>query len=189
MKKSLLLVFLLSCSTLYGQGLKLISLHKGKVVLEGKNESCKITMSVMAEITYTNCKQITNSKNVRILCTKRKSMCKTEREVDKFIYSDDLVSKKKKSKLPNLQDMSYYKARKIIINAGYTPKINPHPSQYGQAKKLYQQGYVEIDDCAGSPIMPCQFHFNTGSNKILIVDTYTREPNLLDVFVTNVYFQ
>jgi hypothetical protein len=169
----------------------MINLKIGKVLLKGQDESCKITMDVMATITYTNCKRLTNSKGVKILCTKRKSMCKTEKEVDNFIYRDNYILKETLTQLnlENLQDMSYYKARKLILKAGYTPRINPNPPQFGQANKLYKHGYKEVDDCASIATMPCNFEFNTNTSKRLIVTTYTQEPNLLDVFVVSAYLE
>ena len=192
MKKILLLLSIFITSTLYGEGIVSVDLMNGKVILQGKNESCKITMNVMAIIKRTNCKRLTNSKGVKIVCTRRKSMCKTELEVDNYIYRDMSLHLKKKTrfkKLPDLKDMPYYKARKIILQAGYKPKINSNPPQFGQAKTLYKHGYKEVDDCSSISIMPCRFEFYASGNKKLIVSTYTQEPDELNLFVTSSYFE
>ena len=61
----------------------------GKVRLQDKYTSCGLTID-KGRITQTNCIRLTNSKNVKIICTVNKRMCKTEEEV--FSYIDKKLS-------------------------------------------------------------------------------------------------
>lgn len=59
--------------------------------LSSKSESCEISVREMMirgnRLLTSNCIFITNSKNVAIVCTKNKSMCKTEVEVENYADS------------------------------------------------------------------------------------------------------
>jgi len=188
MKKHIILASFIISTLVYGNGLNLLNKSNGLVLLKGKNESCRITMTPAGEITKTNCKYITNSKNVNIVCTKRKTMCKTIEEVDSFLYGDTIVKEVKVKPLGNLKSMPYAKARKIILNAGYTIKKNTNPPRFGQAKNLYRK-YKEIDDCSSSSTMPCRFEFNAPNSQTLIVITYTEESQNNAIFVLSWYVE
>jgi|GEM_PF-645681 len=56
-----------------------------KVLLEGNGESCSLRMTLFQEVLDSNCKHLTNSKKVRIICSPNKKICKTEQEIFDFI--------------------------------------------------------------------------------------------------------
>ncbi len=59
-------------------------------IIKGNGEQCKVYMHFEGIILETNCLQLTNSKKIKIFCTKQKKICKTEKEViDAFnnVYS------------------------------------------------------------------------------------------------------
>ena len=86
--------------------------------------------------------------------------------------------------------LDYFKARKIILGAGYIVKENKNPPEFGQAKELYALGYKEVDDCAGSAIMPCVFYFNAPNSKVLVVTTYTKESyGNIAIFISDWYLE
>ncbi len=175
--KKIFLITALCLGFAYANGLSLV--NKGKVLLKGNNESCSIKMLKSGEIINSNCHHLINSKHINILCTKRKSICKTLGEVKQFLYGKNAYKA-----LGNIINMPYYGARKKILKAGYKVKANPNPPQFGQAKKLYNRGYKEIDDCASDMIMPCRFEFYSPKGQILIVITHTEDDF---VFITDWY--
>jgi len=186
MKKLLVLMPLLASSLLYSQGLSLVNQSKGVVLLTGKHESCRIKMTPAGEIIHTKCKYFTNSKNVNVVCTKKKTMCKTVEEVDNFL-NDRSLSTKQFDSIGDIKDMPYYQARKRILKAGYTIKKSASLSEYGQEAFLYKKGYTEVEACSGHSFMPCRFEFNAKNGKVLIVTTYTNEPKLDNIFITSWY--
>jgi len=56
-----------------------------KVLLEGNGESCSMRMTLFNEVLDSNCKHFSNSKKIKIVCTPKKKLCKTEQEVFDFI--------------------------------------------------------------------------------------------------------
>jgi len=75
-------------------------------------------------------------------------------------------------------------------NAEYEVKENKNPPEFGQAKELYALGYKEVDDCAGSAIMPCLFYFNAPNSKVLVVTTYTKESyGNIAIFISDWYLE
>lgn len=68
--------------------------------LYGKDEECSITYIENKKFASTTCVALTNSKKVKILCTKNKNMCKTYEEVSLFVYLGEEINKEKISKTP-----------------------------------------------------------------------------------------
>jgi len=179
MKLFFLLPPLLVSSLLYGEGLKLISQDNRELLLEGKSESCKITMKSRGEILKTNCTDFVNSKNINIVCTPNKTICKTIKEVDSVLYDKKIVQEKKQPFLKDIKDYPYYNARKIIIKAGYKPKERLTPPEDAESRKAYDIGYKEVVDCSSDiAINPCQFKFHAKYGKTLVVDTYGSSPSV-----------
>jgi len=87
----ILITLLVTSNMLYGKSLELINKDAGEVLLEGKNESCQIVMTTRENIVDTNCTYITNFKNIDILCTAKKTTCKTVEEIDTFLYGKTVV--------------------------------------------------------------------------------------------------
>jgi len=59
-----------------------------EVIIEGNGERCKVAMTPPQDVVSTNCIRLTNSKKIKIVCTKRKKICKTEAEVFKFMQEN-----------------------------------------------------------------------------------------------------
>ncbi len=185
MKKKFVMSLLLVSSLVQAEGFKLLNKDNGKMILEGKNESCKLSLKDEKKITDTDCVKLTNSKNVNILCTPNKTVCKTLDEVKSFFSLTIKHLEEKDPKLAKLEDMPYSEARKIILEAGYTPKETSTPPEFGTAKVLYDKEYKEIDDCGdSSPMLPCLFKFTAPNTKVLLVETEGE-----DFLVSSWYFE
>lgn len=52
-----------------------------EVLIQGNSEKCKASIDSTGELIETTCKRLTNSKNIELLCTEKKSVCKTIKEV------------------------------------------------------------------------------------------------------------
>jgi len=179
-------------------GLDIVHPEKGEFLLEGEflvggslfhriGESCKFTMKTKGKITNTDCTYFVNSKNIDILCTPKKAMCKTITEINAFV---------KKETQPFLEDIkgySYSKARKIIIKAGYTPiKSTIFPTDIHK-KRIYDKGYVEVSFCYNSSYgsstkretLSCQLRFQANNGRELIVDIDGDIPVVSAFFYTS----
>ena len=64
--------------------------------LQGKHEKCNIVILHGNKIVDTSCLKLANSKKKNILCTKRKSICKTDKELFYFSENGHLPKAKKK---------------------------------------------------------------------------------------------
>ena len=186
MKNKFVISLLLVSSLIHAEGFKLLDKDSGKMLLEGKNESCTLSFKDGEKITDTDCMKLTNSKNVNILCTPKKTVCKTLDEVKSFFELTIKHEEEKDPKLAKLENVPYSKARKLILDAGYTPKESSTPPAFGTAKVLYNKGYKEVDDCGDSaPMLPCLLKFNApNSSKVLLVGTEGE-----DFLVTSWYFK
>lgn len=79
-----------------------------------------------------------------------------------------------REQLPLRQGMRYSKAREIILDAGWQARRKPPQDvpDFGVVKDLYDDnGWQEIEDCAGSGTMPCRFEFLDMHNRLLVVIT------------------
>lgn len=56
-----------------------------EVSIEGNDETCRYQMDMTGGLVWTDCLKITNSKKDEILCTKKKTMCKTINELRKAL--------------------------------------------------------------------------------------------------------
>ena len=66
------------------------------------------------------------------------------------------------TKVPVITGKTYHKARKALLAAGWQPVQTVRWQElderlFGQAKNFWQNGYVEVEDCAGSGMAPCSF--------------------------------
>ena len=164
--------------TNHNHGLGIVHPEKGEFVLEGDffgyslleriKDSCKITTKTKRNIMDTDCPYLVNSKNIEMICTPKKTMCKTITEVNAYV---------KKEKQPFLEDIKgypYSKARKIIIEAGYTPiKSSTVPTDI-QEKRIYDKGYIEVSFCSNpsseGESRSCQLLFQANNGRKLVVD-------------------
>lgn len=89
--------------------------------------------------------------------------------------------------LPLQQGMPYKQARQLLLRQGWQPNLQSEPPNLRSlaVKKLYDLGYVEIEDCAGTGEGPCRFQFiNDNGDQLFVVTTPRGNPNL-DPFVRN----
>lgn len=63
------------------------------ILLNGNGEQCIIRHNNKNRIINTTCLSFKNSKNINILCTKKKKICKTEKEVTNYIFSLNMNNK------------------------------------------------------------------------------------------------
>ena len=55
------------------------------VLIKGNSEECEVSMTPPQDVVDTTCVRLTNSKGIKIVCTPKKRICKTQAEVFKFI--------------------------------------------------------------------------------------------------------
>ena len=65
-----------------------------EVLIRGNGGYCSLWMDSLGRIENTDCRRMTNSKKVKIVCTKRKEICKTEKEV--YLYLKKKLSSPQK---------------------------------------------------------------------------------------------
>jgi len=53
--------------------------------IKGNGEECSVTYREDEDLVDTTCSSSTNSKGVKIFCTKHKKICKTKKEIDDFV--------------------------------------------------------------------------------------------------------
>ena len=76
-------------------------------------------------------------------------------------------SPKQHASVPVITNMTYHKARKILLAKGWQPlqtknfnTASDDPDiAYGNGKKFWAKGYVEVEACAGTGTAPCAFLF------------------------------
>ena len=86
-------------------------------IIQGNGEECSVTYGEDNSLTNTTCLSLTNSKGIKILCTKKKKMCKTEGEVLDFISPSEIEKESNNNievlqhwvNAQNIQDMNKLK--------------------------------------------------------------------------------
>lgn len=89
----------------------------------------------------------------------------------------------KHAKLPAVYGLTYHKARKKLLAAGWQPfstihhnKANTDPNiSSGNGKIFWNMGYSEIESCAGTGLAPCAFLFKDAYGNKLRVTTAGEE--------------
>jgi hypothetical protein len=84
------------------------------------------------------------------------------------------------SKLPTINGLTYPRARKILLNAGWRPlKTNSSPTDvdisYGNGRLFWRRGYVELEGCSGTCVAACSFLFKDRFGNRLRVTTEGEE--------------
>jgi hypothetical protein len=75
-------------------------------------------------------------------------------------------------KLPLQKGMTYKEARQIVIKQGWQPNLQGEPNLRSLAvKSLFDLGYKEIKDCAGTGEGRCRFEFINQQGQLLVVVT------------------
>jgi hypothetical protein len=163
-------------------------------VIEGNGEKCYANMNYKngyeGYIIKTSCRQITNSKGVKILCTKNKRICKTMSEISALLQQEINMpteySHSRQLTPPPInirQDMGYTQARKILINNGWQSTKNRWQDMAEKSNRVqyfyYKQKWQEIDDCAGTGMGYCDFNFHDAIGNQLRVVTIGESDNPL----------
>src|SRR5688572_3918400 len=74
---------------------------------------------------------------------------------------------KKHARLPAITEMTYHRARKKLLAAGWQPLRTKSFNEartdsdisYGNGQLFWRKGYVEVEACAGTGVAPCAFLF------------------------------
>ena len=172
MKRKILLTIGIATTILSANNMKLLNYDDGGDIQEveikdKRSVTCRVTMAAPARVIRTNCIRLTNSKGIKILCTNKKRICKTEAEVFDFIQNN-----KKYTSLR--QGMPYSQAREIILDAGWQGKNQRWQDipQSGEVNEIYyDNGWREIQDCSGTGMAYCRFEFRNIKNQTLVVVT------------------
>lgn len=89
----------------------------------------------------------------------------------------------KHSKLPTITDLTYAKARKKLLIAGWQPFRTIHHNDgdknpdiaYGNGQLFWKRGYREVESCSGTGIASCSFLFEDVYGNRLRVTTAGEE--------------
>jgi hypothetical protein len=89
----------------------------------------------------------------------------------------------KHARLPAITELTYHKARKMLLAAGWQPlrtiSFNEANSDtriaYGNGRIFWKRGYVEVEACAGTGIAACAFLFKDAYGNRLRVTTEGEE--------------
>lgn len=89
----------------------------------------------------------------------------------------------KHAKVPIITSLTYHKARKALLIAGWQPlqtksfnEASDDPDiSSGNGKLFWEKGYVEIESCAGTGLAPCTFLFKDVYNNQLRLTTVGEE--------------
>jgi hypothetical protein len=89
----------------------------------------------------------------------------------------------KHAKLPAITKLTYHKARKRLLAAGWQPlrtkSFNDSDSDpdiaYGNGRLFWKRGYVEVEACSGTGVAVCAFLFEDAYGNRLRVTTAGEE--------------
>lgn len=84
------------------------------------------------------------------------------------------------SKVPTINGLTYPRARKILLNAGWRPlKTNSSPTDidisYGNGPLFWRRRYVALEGCSGAGVAACGFLFKDRFGNRLRVTTEGEE--------------
>jgi hypothetical protein len=87
------------------------------------------------------------------------------------------------AKLPAITEMTYHRARKKLLAAGWQPRwtrsVNEAAAdpelKYGNGHIFWKRGYLELEGCAGTGMAPCAFLFQDAYGNRLRVTTAGEE--------------
>jgi hypothetical protein len=85
------------------------------------------------------------------------------------------------------KNMGYREARKLVMQQGWWPNLQGEPPnlQSRFVKELFDRGYEEIKDCAGTGEAPCRFEFINEKGELLVVVATTKGYKNGNLFVRN----
>ena len=87
------------------------------------------------------------------------------------------------AKLPAISELTYHKARKRLLAAGWQPlrtksfneADNDPDISYGNDRLFWGRGYVEVEACSGTGVAACAFLFKDAYGNRLRVTTAGEE--------------
>ncbi len=87
------------------------------------------------------------------------------------------------AKLPPITELTYHKARKMLLAAGWQPlrtksfnEADTDPDiAYGNGRIFWKRGYVEVESCSGTGVAACAFLFKDAYGNRLRVTTAGEE--------------
>jgi hypothetical protein len=87
------------------------------------------------------------------------------------------------AKLPAIKEVTYHKARKRLLAAGWHPLQTKALSEadtdpdiaYGNGQLFWRKGYVEVEACSGTGVAACAFLFKDAYGNRLRVTTEGEE--------------
>lgn len=88
------------------------------------------------------------------------------------------------AKVPAIAEVTYHKARKAILAAGWQPLVTVRHQDveeelFGQAKEFWYKGYREVESCAGTGLSPCVFSFSdVYGNTLRVMTTGEEHPSM-----------
>lgn len=143
-------------------------------IVDNQGGKCNATFYMSESIKSSSCIGLTNSKGIKILCTPKKRICKTQKEVAQFLFANNAKPTPSNERLDIKEGMPYSQARKIILKHNWRGKNQKaqNISEFGEVKTIYfDNGWHEIQDCAGTGTAPCRFEFSNSKNETLVVIT------------------
>lgn len=89
----------------------------------------------------------------------------------------------KHARLPAITELTYHKARKRMLAAGWQPlrtksynEVDTDPDiTYGNGRTFWKRGYVEVKACSGTRVAACAFLFKDAYGNRLRVTTEGEE--------------
>lgn len=91
----------------------------------------------------------------------------------------------KHSKLPAITDLTYHRARKLLLKAGWQPvqTINANKAStdvkilWGNGQLFWKKGYREVESCSGTGLAFCSFLFSDAyDNRLRVVTGGEEDP-------------
>ena len=87
------------------------------------------------------------------------------------------------AKLPAITELTYHKARKRLLAAGWQPSQTKSFNEadgdpdisYGNGRLFWRRGYVEVEACSGTGVAACAFLFKDAYGNRLRVTTAGEE--------------
>jgi hypothetical protein len=89
------------------------------------------------------------------------------------------------AKLPSVAELTYHKARKRLLAAGWQPlrtkSFNEAGSDpdiaYRNGRDFWKRGYVEVESCSGTGVAACSFLFkDVYGNRLRVITTGEEFP-------------
>jgi hypothetical protein len=92
------------------------------------------------------------------------------------IFTTNLTFAANQCHLPTLKGKDYLTNRVIFIKNGWTPKIthqsknNKTPEElFSTAAKFWNNGEIEVEDCASTGTAPCIFNFIKNTHTLTVI--------------------